>query len=507
MSTEETAEAVVLRFTPYGESDRMASLLMRDGSRREVRVAQARKSRKRFGGFDLYVRLECRFMPDRKGRPRLDSVEIRDGHEGLRGELVRSALAAHVSELAHQASQEGHALPDLYRLVLAGLTSIAAGAADKAPLGWARGFELKLLHVLGVRPALLRDAVTSRPLETPELRWSTTHGGALLPDGPTDARSLRIRLATLSLMNDALRTPLADQGLLVWTETSGVEAERALQDFLAVHVGRRSRARAFLTEVASGIGVVALLAVALVGIGCAGYVPPDSVRVQGYLFESPAPIEGATVVVGSSSSAVSNDGELVVEGSEPFSDSPGWVRFSGLSPLTPHHHVFVPPEGEGEHPESTEHVVTVIAGSSASDDLFVDAGTFHLWPRSTAEGWSSAWGLVDGSLVLPTFNADSTDGGFVRGGVLNPEAFLGTRFVLVDANGVQRFGSYLDGDGAPSVSQDGLSESGGFFVFGAAAGLGVLRLVEDDGSPSPDGLPIWVEEDGVTSLPRLQLGQ
>jgi hypothetical protein len=286
-------------------------------------------------------------------------------------------------------------------------------------------------------------------------------------------------------MNDALRTPLADQGLLVWTETSGVEAERALQDFLAVHVGRRSRARAFLTEVASGIGVVALLAVALVGIGCAGYVPPDSVRVQGYLFESPAPIEGATVVVGSSSS----------------------VRFSGLSPLTPHHHVFVPPEGEGEHPESTEHVVTVIAGSSASDDLFVDAGTFHLWPRSTAEGWSSAWGLVDGSLVLPTFNADSTDGGFVRGGVLNPEAFLGTRFVLVDANGVQRFGSYLDGDGAPSVSQDGLSESGGFFVFGAAAGLGVLRLVEDDGSPSPDGLPIWVEEDGVTSLPRLQLGQ
>jgi hypothetical protein len=61
--------------------------------------------------------------------------------------------------------------------------------------------------------------------------------------------------------------------------------------------------------------------------------------------------------------------------------------------------------------------------------------------------------------------------------------------------------------GAPSATHDGLSESGGFFVFGAAAGLGILRLVEGDGTPSPDGLAVWVEEDGVTSLPRLQLGQ
>lgn len=507
MIGEEVAEAVVLRFTAYGESDRMASLLMHDGSRREVRVAQARKSRKRFGGFDLYVRLDCRFLPDRKGRARLDSVEIRDGHEGLRGELVRSALAAHVAELAQQASQEGHSIPDLYRLVLAGLTSIAAGAADEVPLGWARGFELKLLHVLGVRPALLRDAVTGRPVEVPELRWSTTHGGALLPDGPTDARSLRIGLATLSLMNDALRTPLADQGLLPWTETSVAEAERALQDFLAVHVGRRGRARSFLTEVVSGLGAVALFGVVLLGMGCAGYEPPDTVRVEGYLFETPVPEDGAVVVMGASSSAMSDDGTLVGEGSEPFSDSPGWIRFSGLPPLTQHHHVFVPPAGEADHPEVTEHITTVVSGASASDDLFVDAGTFHLWPRATAEGWASAWGLVDGTLSLPTFDVDTADGGFVRGVVLDPADSLGTRFVLVDRDGQQRPASYLDAEGAPSATQDGLTESGGFFVFGAAVGLGILRLVEGDGTPSPDGLAVWVEEDGVTSLPRLQLGQ
>jgi DNA repair protein RecO (recombination protein O) len=503
VTDDEVAEAIVLRMVAFGEADRMASLLMADGSRREVRVAQARRSRKRFGGLDVYVRVECRFVPDPKGRVRLETTTVLDGHAGLRGDVVRSALAAHVAELALQASQEGHPLPDLHRLVQAGIVAIARGQADARPMGWARAFELKLLHVLGIRPALTRDAITGGELGE-RLRWSTTHGGVLAEGGPTDARSLPVARATLTLMNEALRTPLADQAAVPWTEEAGAQAEAALQDFLAVHVGRRSRARTFLSQMVTGLSAVAVLGIAVLGAGCVGYEPPSSVRVQGYVFETTEPVDGAVVVGGTRSRAIALDG-TEVEGEEPFSDTPGWVRFAGLAPEAQHHLVFLPPAGEADHPEATEHIATVVSGNSAADDLFVDAGSFHLFPRATVEAWLVGWELVEPSLPLPDFDPDSEGGGFVRGRVLDAGRVIGERLTLVDAEGVQRPARYADAGGAPSAAEPGLSASGVFFVFGAAAGPAILRTVEADDSLGPEGLALWIEEDACTSLPRVAL--
>jgi len=494
-----TVEAVVLRLAQFGEADRMASLLCADGSRLEVRVGQARRSRKRFGGFDLYVRGDFHFSPDRRGRPRLDSVTVNDGFAGLRGDLVRSALAAHVAELAVQASQEGHPLPDLFALVTSALTGLADGVADASPRGWARAFELKLLHVLGLRPALLHDAASRAPIEAGPVRWSTTHGGALGPDGPTDARSLSIEVGTLRLMNAALRTPLADQGAVPWTASAADEAEQALFAFLSVHVGRRARARTFLAEVLA----VPLLALVVLS-GCAGYTPPTSVRVQGWLYESAEPTEDTPVVIGSAATALDDSGEVIAEATEPLSDAPGYVRFSGLAPDTRHHHVFPPPDGE-DHPEVTEHVATVVVGQSASDDLFLDAGEFHMWTRAAVDGWLTAWELTDPLLETPTLDPDTDDGGFVRGFVVSPGDHIGTRFALTTATGQQLRAVYLDADGAPSA-EPALTESGGFFVFGADPGPAQLRVILDDDTLGADALTVWIAEDAVTSLPQVFVG-
>lgn len=498
--SEARVEALVLRLAQFGEADRMASLLCADGSRREVRVGQARRSRKRFGGFDLYVRGDFHFGPDRRGRPRLESVSVTEGYDGLRGDLVRSALAGHVAELVAQASQEGHPLPDLFALVTSALTGLAAGVADAAPRGWARGFELKLLHVLGLRPALLHDASSRAPLGEGPVRWSTTHGGAIGPDGPTDARSLAIELGTLRLMNAALRTPLADQADVAWTPAAADEAERALHAFLSVHVGRRSRARAFLAEVLA----VPLLALAVLATGCGGYTAPTSVRVQGWLYESAVPSADTPTVTGSEAVALDDSGAFVAEATEPFSDAPGYVRFAGLPPDTRHHHVFLPPAGE-DHPEVTEHVATVVVGESASDDLFLDAGQFHLWTRAAVDGWLTAWELTDPLFDAPSLDPETDDGGFVRAFVVDPEVHLGARFALTTSSGQQLRAVYLDADGAPSP-EEGLTASGGFFVFGADPGPAQLRRVLDDDTLGADSLPVWIEEDAVTSLPQVFVG-
>ncbi len=497
----ELVRGVVLRLVTYGEADRMASVLCADGSRRELRVPQARRSRRRFGGFDLFVLADLSFEPDRKGRPRLQSAEIVTSHAGIRDDVVRTALAAHVAELVSQAAQEDHGAPDLFRLTTVALSTLAEGAADAHPAGWARGFELKLLHVLGVRPSLVRCAATGQPIDTPEARWSTTQGGALGAGAPTDARALSIRGDALFALDAALHTPLAEQSRVRWPPGAGPISETVLRDFLAAHVGRRERARQFLHGLLGGL---AALLVATVLTGCGGYVPLETVRVQGWLYESPEPTADTATVSAAEATAWDPAGELVAEGSEPFSDAPGWYRFSGLGPETFHHHVFVPPAGEADHPEELGHVTTVLPGTSAVDDLYVDAGTFHLWPRPIVDGWRTAWSLVgiESSTLDPTTD---DDGGLVRGRVLDPESALGLVLWIDAPDGTSWPARYTDALGAPAPDAQGLSEDGGFFFEHLPAGQYQLEAGQADGTPLGGSLSLRVEEDGVTSLPRLVL--
>ena len=492
---------VVLRLATYGESDRMASVLCADGSRRELRVPQARRSRKRFGGFDLFVLADLSFEPDRKGRPRLQSVEIVSSHGGIRDDVVRTALAAHVAELVHQAAQEDHGAPELFRLTTVALSTLSAGAADAHPAGWARGFELKLLHVLGVRPSLVRCAVTGQPIEGQEARWSTPQGGVLGPDAPTSPRALSIRTDALFALDAALHTPLAEQSQVRWPRGSGPGAENVLRDFLAVNVGRRDRARQFLHGILGGL---AALLVATVLTGCGGYVPPETVRVQGWLYESPEPTTDTAVISAATASAWDPAGEGSVEGAEPFSDAPGWYRFSGLAPESYHHHVFAPPAGEADHPDELGHVTTVIPGTSAVDDLYVDAGTFHLWPRPIVDGWRTAWSLVgiESSTLDP---GTDDDGGLVRGRAADPEGAVGLVLWIEAADGTSWPARYTDALGAPSPQASGLSEDGGFFFEQLPAGHYQLEAGRADGTPLGGSLSLRVEEDGVTSLPWLVL--
>ncbi len=501
--TGEVVRAVVLRLAAFGESDRMASVLCVDGSRREVRVPQARRSRKRFGGLDLFVLADLRFSPDPKGRPRLESAEIVDSQEGIRQDVVRAALAAHVAELVHQAAQEDHGATDLFRLTLAALTAIADGAADPSPAGWARGFELKLLHVLGVRPSLVRCALSGDPVGAGDvgLRWSTVHGGVLGANAPTDARALPISPAALFALQAALRTPLAEQARVAWPGDAGPLAERALKDFLAVHVGRRSRARRFFHEILGGLAALLLAAVLP---GCAGYVPPDTVRLQGWLYESPEPTVDTATVSAATATAWDPAGALVAEGDEPFSDSPGWYRFMGLPPETLHHHVFSPPAGEADHPDELGHVTTVIPGASAIDDLYVDAGTFHLWPRPVVQGWLTAWSLV--GVQGATLDPDTEgDGGLIRGRTVDPAETVGLTLWVEAADGTSRAARYTDALGAPAVDAPGLSEDGGFFFERLPAGQYWLQAGRADGTPLGGSLSLRVQEDAVTSLPLLVL--
>ena len=101
----------------------MVSLLTAERGRIETRVPGVRKSRKRFGGLDLYALAVFEFQ-QRRGRRSLASAQVVNSWPGIRTEIERLALAAYAAELLVQAVPEDAAATDAFRLAEAAFASL-----------------------------------------------------------------------------------------------------------------------------------------------------------------------------------------------------------------------------------------------------------------------------------------------------------------------------------------------------------------------------------------------
>lgn len=498
----ERLDAVVLRQVDVGEADRIVSLITPSRGRIDARVPGVRKSRKRFGGLDLYVRAEVELALGRS-KSRLSSMRIIDDHVGIRSDVERLALAGYAAELMLQCVAEDQEAEQPFRLACSAFQSLGgASAVDPGGQGWARAFELKLLHVLGNRPILRRCASCDGPLDPDRLAWSLQAGGVLSGDcREDDPVASRIAPSLAGQLDRALRLPLARQGELEWSRRDEDEARHVMAHFVAEHVGPRDRARRFLEQILqpnSTLGLAALLGVVLlVTAGPLACLPGDNaagVRVQGYLYDTLEPQDDEEPISGAEVTAWADDGRLLVEGAE-HSRYVGFYRVSDLAPETAVHLEFESP--------SDQWLSTVLSGRTASNDLWVEPGVFHLIPRDSYESDLQAWveALAPDASLKSTWGdvQHPGEGGAVFGQLLNPEDHLGLRLSFVDSDDVARAAVYTDAEGLPSRAL-GITEHGGFAVFGLAPGPAHVFLTELDGTSSGRSFVTRISEGGVTSL-------
>ena len=472
----------------------MVSLLSAERGRMELRVPQVRKSRKRFGGLDLYVLAD--FEMSRRGkREVLSSARVLNSWLGIRGSIERLALAAYAAELLLQAVPEDARSDDAFRLAVAAFSSLEESEEDAlGGQGWARAFELKLLHVLGARPSLRACVACGEQLQPRSLHWSVDQGGVLVGDCARGVpRTQKVSSRVVELLDRCLHLPLARQGEPQWGEPEEQQARELMVPFIRAQVGARNRARRFLDQVV-GLSLAAMAALFLFS-GCSPAQMPTSVRIQGYLFSELVPAEEAEAVSGSAVSAFSDQGELVAEGSEPYTSYPGFYRFSSLPPSSPLHLSF---GSVGE-----DFGATLMSGRSAEDDLWVDPGTCHLWSREVASRWVNDWRRAiygKGGALGPTFDADVPgEGGMLRGSLARPGDHLGTRIVAIDSMGTEQEVWYTDENGAPFDAL-GTSSEGGFALYGLAQGPVEMYILSDEGDRSDQAFVTLSVEDTVTSL-------
>lgn len=241
------ADALVVRATPYGESDLVVQLLVRGRGRLGAFARGARKPNRRYGGaLEPFCLIDVE-LSERRGGELLDlrGAEVVDAHHALRTDLSRLAHAGYAVEVARELLREREANDALFELVQSFLSELARAGAKSVLL---RAFELAVLGAAGLAPVLEACARCAAELAGRDARFDVVLGGAscgacagpfALPLDPVAHRLLALLRAA----------PLSHAAGVDETGLPLEPVRRVLRAFLDHHVHHELRSRAFLRDV------------------------------------------------------------------------------------------------------------------------------------------------------------------------------------------------------------------------------------------------------------------
>ena len=232
------AEAVVLRVQPFGEADRLATLLSPEHGKIRAIAKGARKGRALAAAIQPFVQVDLVLWQGRQ----LDGVsqaEVQTARRGLSVALETVAAAAYCCELADAFASERQEAVDLYGALAQVLDAIERQGPAGRLAELLRWFDLRLLAVSGFSPDLRACTGCGQAIGAPDgaVGFSAEGGGVLCADcalqtpgsvrlsgtalralrhlggvGAPEAERVRIGPRTMGEMDLALRLQL--QGIL-----------------------------------------------------------------------------------------------------------------------------------------------------------------------------------------------------------------------------------------------------------------------------------------------------
>jgi len=242
--------AVVLRQRELAEADRIVLLLSRERGKLSAVAKGVRRPRSKLaGGLQLFSHVRLLVAVGRN----LDLITQCQPLESflpLREDLDRFALASHVIELADGFTEEGARLPRLFDLLLGSLRALCGSAAPDLV---ARGFELKLMNLLGYGPQLSgciscgKEALSLRPT------FSISLGGLVCGRcRPAAGGAVSLGPRAVEAMGELGRLPVGQAGSLSLSPQVRGELEGALRSYLEYRLERGLKSVAVLRALRPG---------------------------------------------------------------------------------------------------------------------------------------------------------------------------------------------------------------------------------------------------------------
>jgi DNA repair protein RecO (recombination protein O) len=245
-------EAIVLRATDFGESDRIVQLLTPAAGRVTAIAKGARRSRRRFPGtLDLFHRLRVHIeRPRRMAMSRLEGARLVSHFPGLREDTRRFALACVLVELLARVAPEEATGRDAVRLFAFAAGALAAldvqipGPQSRVLL------MLRALDAAGVRPELRRCVRCGRDVEGQDrVGFHVGEGGPVCAGCERGETLLPVQLGTLRALERGLALPLESLDRLRLSPSALREAHALLARFDRFHLGIELRSERFLDKV------------------------------------------------------------------------------------------------------------------------------------------------------------------------------------------------------------------------------------------------------------------
>jgi DNA repair protein RecO (recombination protein O) len=248
--------AIVLRSWPYGESDKIVSLLTETHGKVRGIAKGAKRSRKRFANsLEPFSIVNLRFQ-DRPhgGLVFLLSADLMFAFKKLDSSLEKITLASYLVEIIDGLIGERDENAPVFHHLKSGLLFLERDGA--APLEFLTSFELKLLRLAGYQPGL--DGCKRCALRREEgsgLLWhfSPAEGGLLCSFcAASKKESLPLGAAALSAL-DSLQREQPEENI----HGSGggpfpvavlMEVRSMMQRFLQFHMEREIQSAAFLAK-------------------------------------------------------------------------------------------------------------------------------------------------------------------------------------------------------------------------------------------------------------------
>jgi DNA repair protein RecO (recombination protein O) len=256
MRVSHTSEAIVLRAFPYGESDKIVSVLTENHGKVSGIAKGAKRSRKRFANsLEPLSLVEVRFQE----RPQsslvfLLSAELRSAFKTLTSNLEAIAAASYVIEITDRLVGERDDSRLVFHHLKAGLTFLERNGYS---LIFLTAFELKLLKLAGYEPALNRCRQCAKECTTDgraeAWHFSPADGGVFCYGCSKFQREIlpvgSVALSTLADLQGEKQDPL----LRICPSSSVVKEIRSLLlRFIQFQAGREIKSASFLNQICMG---------------------------------------------------------------------------------------------------------------------------------------------------------------------------------------------------------------------------------------------------------------
>jgi len=244
-------EAVILTDSDLGDQDKVITLFSKEHGKVKAVAKGARRLKSRFSPAIQMLSYVTAVLYESKrmAMDTLNECEINSSFLGIRNDLLRLAYGYYVAELMMKFVQGSETPRFLFDLLLKTLFSL-----EKIPKqslsALMRGFELKILSILGYRPFLEGCIDCGRPVnKCNSLYFSGYEGGILCSSCSKDKAKKTISHKAVQWMRFLLNTSLDKVVQVKLTQDLRRELELIPQDYIPHRVGEALLSYSFINSV------------------------------------------------------------------------------------------------------------------------------------------------------------------------------------------------------------------------------------------------------------------